>query len=357
MANVTIDPGNKVQRWGLEFFFEYVRESPFGPYMSTGEDNIIVIKKDLSVKAGATLNYGLVLELDGDWVEGDDTLEGNETDIDNYRDQVTVNQRRKAVARGVMEQKTTLLDILNAGRRQLKLYAMSQLRDDFIDRLSTVHSNGVTAYADTAEATKDAVVTANTDRFLFGVLLGNYSAGDHSDSLANVDTAADTLGIVMLRLLKRVAKNASPRIPPVSIVGGTEWYVAFVGTNPFRDLEGEMDALHLHAAPRTIADNPIYQGGDLVYKSIIVHEVPEMASLGAVGAAAAPVYSIAFCGQQAVTYAVASPTRAIRNGPEGQDYGNVKGAGIAEIVGSKKNFFNDVIHGMVQGYAAAAADA
>ena len=82
-----------------------------------------------------------------------------------------------------------------------------------------------------------------------------------------------------------------------------------------------------------------------------------MASLGNIGAASAPVYNVAFCGQQAMLLGWAEMTRAIRNGKDGSDYGNVKGVGVAEIRGGKKTVFNDKFHGIVQGYVAAAADA
>ena len=357
MANTTINAGLKVQQWSNKFFVEYVRESRFYRYMSDSGDNVIAVNKELSSKAGDTITFGLVMELDQSAVEGDDTLDGSEETLDNYSDSVVVNQLRNAVAVGVMEQKRTLLQVLDKARERLKKWAMAHLRDQLIDRFQCYNLDGVTTYAASSEAQKDAALTANSDRVLFGALNSNLSTGDHSASLLNVDTTDDTLDMAIIRLLGRIAENADPKITPLTISEDEEWWVAFVGSNPYRDLKADMDTTHQNAAPRSLSENPIFRQGDLVVESTVIRKIPEMATIGAVGAASAPVHKVAFCGQQAICLSWAQMTRAIRNGPEGRDYGNIKGVGISEIRGSKKTVFNDKFHGMVDGYVAAAADA
>ena len=357
MANTTITAGLRVEQWSNKFFLEYVRESRFYRYMSDGGDNVIAVNKELSAKAGDTITFGLVMELDNSAVEGDDTLEGNEENLDNYSDSVVVNQLRNAVAVGVMEQKRTLLQVLDKARERLKKWAMAHLRDQLIDRFQCYTLDGTTTYASATEANKDAALAANTDRVLFGALLSNRSTTDHSASLLNVDTTADTLDAGIVRLLGRIAENADPKITPLTVSEDEEWWVAFVGSNPYRDLKADLDTVHQNAGPRSMSDNPIWRQGDLVLEATIIRKIPEMASIGTVGASSAPVHKVAFCGQQALCLSWAQMTRAIRNGPEGQDYGNIKGVGISEIRGSKKTVFNSKFHGMVDGYVAAAADA
>jgi len=357
VANTTIAAGLKVAQWSDRFFLEYVRESRYFRYMSESGDNVIYVDKDLGKKPGDNITFGLVMELDGDGIEGDDTLEGNEENMANYSDTVTVNQLRHAVSVGRMEQKRTMLQVLDKARERLKKWAMKRLRDLLTDRLACFNLDGTTTYAASSEAQKDAALTANTDRVLFGALLSNRSTTDHSASLLNVDTTDDTLGTGILSLLARVAETADPRITPLTISEDEEWWVAFVGTNPYRDLKSALDAIHQNAAPRDLSENPIFRAGDLVYNATIVRKIPEMASLGSVGAASAPVYNVAFCGQQAVLLGWAEMTRAIRNGRDGSDYGNIRGVGVCEIRGAKKTVYNSVFHGCVQGYVAAAADA
>jgi N4-gp56 family major capsid protein len=357
MANTTIVSGLQVDQWSNKFFKEYVRENRFYRYMSASGDNVIAVNKELSKKAGDNITFGLVMELSNSAVEGDDSLDGNEENLDNYSDTVTVNQLRNGVKVGRMEQKRTLLQVLEHARERLKKWAMAHLRDELVDRFTCYNLDGTTTFAASTATERDAALAANTDRVLFGALLSNRSTTDHSASLLNVDTTADTFDEDMVSLLQRVAEGADPRITPLTVSEDEEWWVAFCGTEPRRDLKAALDALHLNSAPRDMKTNPIYRDGDLVYNATIIRKIPEMDTLGTLGASSAPIYNVAFCGQQALCLAWAKMTQAIRNGPEGQDYGNQRGVGICEIRGSKKTVFNSVFHGMVDCYVAAAADA
>jgi len=357
VANTTIASGLKVQQWSRKFFKEYVRDSRFNRYMSEKGDNVIYVNKELGKKPGDTITFGLVMELDGAGVEGDDTLEGNEENLGNYDDSVVVNQLRHAVSVGHMEQKRTMLDVLEHARERLKKWAMARLRDLMIDRLQAFSLDGTTTYAAATEAQKDAALTANADRALYGALVGNQVAGDSSGSLANVDTTDDTMDEDIMSLLARLAEVADPAITPLTLSEDEEWWVEFGGTNPYRDLKSSLDALHQNAGPRDMKNNPIWRAGDLVYNATIFRKIPEMLTIGNVGAAAAPVHTVVHCGQQAVVLGWAEYTRAIRNGRDGSDYGNIRGVGVAEIRGAKKTVFNESFHGCVMGFVAAAADA
>jgi N4-gp56 family major capsid protein len=357
MANTTINAGLKVEQWSNKFYLEYVRESRFYRYMSDKGDNVISVDKQLTGVAGDNVTFGLINDLSNSAVVGDDTLENNEENLGNQSDTVTVNQLRNAVAVGGMEQKRTLLQVLESARERLKKWIMAHLRDELIDRFQGANLDGVTKYVSDTEANKDAGLAANTDRFLFGALLSNRSGSDHSASLLNVDTTTGTFDEGIVSLLGRIAEKADPKITPLTISEDEERWVTFCGSDPYRDLKASLDSIHQNAAPRDMAENPIWRQGDLVYDSVIIRKIPEIASVGNDGASGAPIHTISFCGQQAICLAWGQLTRAIRNGPEGRDYGNIRAVGISEIRGTKLTVFNNVFHGMVHGYVAAAADA
>jgi N4-gp56 family major capsid protein len=363
MANTTVatagtyDKGNAVSQWSKGFFKEYIRKERFFRYSGEGENNIFQHVTDLEKKKGDNITVSLVTRLTGAGVTGDNTLVGTEENLGNYADTITIDQLRHAVKVGAHEQRKTEIDILDAGRFMLIKWSMDQLRTLKIDRLACVHLDGVTTYAAATEAEKDTALTANTDRFLFGELKSNYSAADHSASLLNVDDTSDTAKRSIISLLSRMAKQADPHITPISVKEDAEMWVCFMGTNPHRDLKADLDVIHADAAPRSMKDNPIWHEGDLLWNDTVCREIPEMASLGAVGAAAAPIYQLAFCGCQAVFVGWGERTKPIKNGPDGEDYGNLKGTGIKETRGAKKATFNSKFHGMVTGYVASAADA
>lgn len=361
MALTTINASLVVARWSLKVFREWTRDSIFAPYTGTKQNNVFQIVEDLKKKAGDNVTMPLVGSLADDaWVYGDDMLDGNEQAMDTYADTVTVNQRRTAVKRGKHEQSKTLINILREAKGKLKELGMVSDRNLKIARMLCTNADGVTAYASSNNTVRTTFQDANTDRFLFGILKSNLTqtvgAGGMDTSLTNLDTTNDLMDTTFLSLAKRMVKTADPGIRPITIKGAREIYVAFAGTDPMRDMRSALSTIHQNAAPRSVANNPLYQDGDLVYNDIICKEVPEMVSIGNVGNGNAPVYQVAVCGAQAVWQAIAKGFKGIRNGPEGQDYGNRHGVGIAITDAYKKTIFNSKQHGMLSGWVAAAAD-
>lgn len=124
-----------------------------------------------------------------------------------------------------------------------------------------------------------------------------------------------------------------------------------------------MQQANRDARARGVFDNPIFVGGELVWDGVIIREIPEIASLGAVGAGGTVTVSPSYlCGAQAlgVGYAQRSKTTT-----EVRDYGFVHGVAVQEMRGIQKLTFgtttNDTDdlkdHGVVTGYFAAVADA
>ena len=109
-------------------------------------------------------------------------------------------------------------------------------------------------------------------------------------------------------------------------------------------------------------DNPLFTGGDLVYDGVIIKEIPDIASLGGVGATSATVSPAFLCGAQAIGLGWAKKTTSKS---EEFDYGDKVGVAIEEIRGIEKIVFGSGAgdtddlkdHGIVTGYFGAAADA
>jgi len=241
-----------------------------------------------------------------------------------------------------------------AARDQLQNWAMSSLRDDVITALGSIDG---TAYGSASESAKDAWLANNSDRVLFGDAIGNGGYTDHSADLATV-TASMTLGAAEVSLMKRIAKNADPHIRPMRVnnQAGREYFVLFTDSRCFRDLklDSTIAQANREARPRDVDSNPIFQDGDLIYDGVIIREIPEIASLGGVGAASAAVSPAYLCGAQAVGVAWGQEPRSTT---DTRDYGFYRGVGIEEARGVEKMVFNSVQHGVVTGYFGAAADA
>lgn len=355
MAYTTVEAGLQVEQWERDFHVEYVRDSRFKRYMGKSSNSIIQTNMVLEGQPGDKITFGLVTKLTGSGVTGDNRLMGNEEALNNYSHQVTINQLRNAVAVGDMEQKKTFIDLLDAAREQLRLWAMSTLRDDIIARYQSPNVDGTTTYASSTEAQKDAWLAANDDRVLFGAAKSNNSSNDHSASLLNVDATTDPLSPAMVSLAKRMARDADPHIRPVVIKEDEEWYVLFANKWAFRDFKS--NATYQQAARdgwTRGADNPLFRDGDLVWDGMIIREIPEIPVISGVGAAAIDVAPNFLAGAQSLLVCWGRRTRAIQ---QDDDYGNLNGVGVAEIRGVEKPSYTGAQHGLLTLYTAGVADA
>jgi N4-gp56 family major capsid protein len=360
MANTTAATGLTPQQWDDEFFVEYIQNHPFKSYMGTDENSIFQIKEDLSKKKGDSLTFALVNRLTGDGVTGTQTMEGNEEAMESRSFSVAVAKRRNAVRVAEQDEQFSAIPLRNAARSVLRTWA----DEKDIDRIyAALYSINGTAYASASEADKDAWLADNADRVLFGAAKSNNSSNDHSASLANIDNTNDKLTPTALSLMKRMALSASPKIRPIRLAGSNKrFFVAFAHPLAFRDLKTNST---ITQAQREVTlemqNNKLFQGGDIEWDGIIVHECDGMPTLSGVGNGSIDVGGVFLCGAQALGMAVA---RRWKSATQEFDYGDKYGVEISAIDGLKKMLFGSGAgdtddlkdHGVLTGYFAAVAD-
>lgn len=346
MALTTVSAANIVSRWDTEFFTNYVRANRFKRYMGTSSNSVIVLKEELTGKAGQTINIPLVGELAGAGVTGNGLLEGNEEALANYNHAISVATRRHAVAVTDHEQQLTEIALRDAAKEQLKLWAMKALRTDIITALGSI--NGV-AYASATAGQRNTWLAANSDRVMFGDgTVGAYTT--HATDLAAI-TASMKLTKEVVSKAKARAEQAAPKIRPVTVGEDSETFIMFVDARAFRDLKADLGTTLQNAQERGDG-NPLFNDGDLMYDGVVIRKIQEIASLGAVGAASALVSPYYLCGAQAIGVAWAQRTKSTT---DTRDYGFVKGVGIHEMLGVNKLVYNNKDHGVFTGYVAATA--
>lgn len=359
MALTLTASGLNVQKWDNDFFVEYVSESRFKPYMGTNESNVIQLKEDFSKGKGDNITFALVHRLKGAGVTGSGELEGNEEALDSRSFRLYVDKIRNGVRIPEMEEFRSAIDLRNAARSTLKTWISERTRDQIISALTSV--NGVPFGTATA-AQRNAWLTANADRVLFGAARGNTVGGDYAASLLNVDPTNDKLTPGRLSLMKRIAKTADPKIRPVNVKGDEMWYVVWVPSLSFRDLQNDatMTQANRDAMERG-KDNPLFTGGDLLWDGLIIKEVEDMPTytLGNAGSTVAPTI---LTGAQAMGMGWAKRTTSKT---KTFDYDDKFGVAIEEIRGIAKLTFGtgvgDLVaqkdNGVVTGWFSAAADA
>ncbi|MEO5365614.1 MAG: DUF4043 family protein [Magnetococcus sp. WYHC-3] len=360
MSVTSVAGGLTPTQWDDRFFVEYTRANRFKVYMGTGVNNIIQVRTDLTKSKGDAVVFGLVGRLSGGGVTGNATLEGQEEALETRSHLVRVDALRHAVVVSDWEQQKSAIDLREAAMDQLRLWAMDRLRRDIIAALHSV--NGV-GYTSASEAQKDAWLTGNSDRVLFGAARSNTVAGDHSASLANLDNSADKLSPSLVSLARRMAMGAQPALRPVTVGQDVETFVLFVPSRAFRDLSTHADMMQANRdAQLRGVDNPLFKGGDLLWDGVVIKEIPEIPTLAGAGAAGIDVSPCFLCGAQAVGVAWAQRTRST---VQKSDYEFQHGVGIQEIRGVEKLRFGTGAtdtesprdHGVLTLYVAAVADA
>lgn len=378
MANTAAATGLKVQKWDEDFFSEYIQENPFKPYMGTDENAIIQMKED-TVKRYQKITFALVNKLAGAGVTGSSTLEGNEEAMDTRSFAVTVDKLRNAVRVADIEQQYSAVDLRNAAKATLKDWAMEYgSMNRIITALSDI--NGV-AYGSATAAQADAWLDDNTDRVMFG---GTAAAGplapattapaggatnDLSASLlaqtvanSGWDSAGDAAAFISR--LKRKALAASPKIRPIRVGGkNRRYYVAFVHPRTMADIKADTVIMNAQKDV-TLAEenNRLFQGGDVLWDGVIIHEVDNLniTPWATAGASSIPLAPFYLCGAQAVGHGLAKRWRSVT---EKFDYEDKVGVAIETIDAIEKMVFgagaadtDDLKdHGVATGYHAVVA--
>jgi hypothetical protein len=378
MAVTTIQTNNKLIKFTKGVNREWVRENLFAPYM--GESITSIIRKRMELTSGGEqMNIPLVARLSGTAI-GSGTLAGNEEDVDNYGMRAWIDWARNAVKTNKAEKQKDSSAIFDVARPLLSDWLKELTRDEIIDAFYALPTESAPAglnsaagqrvngilFQDATAAQRNTWVVDNVDRVLFGKLVSNYSA-TFATATANLDTTDDKCNRAAMRLLKRIARAANPKIRPFKLTDGREYFVAFHGSRTFRDLKTDLETINKDARPREgsgVSKNPIFQDGDLLDDGVIHREIPEIdtrapAFYTTAGASSAAVRPVWMCGQSAVVMAygqMAKPTQL-----DNTDYQFNTGVGIETAYGVGKMFKKTTggllkEWGVATGFFAAAAD-
>lgn len=319
MADTLVPSALRVKQWDDNYFVEYIRGNRLARYIGTDENSIVQIKEVLTKKPGDTIYFELINKLSGAGKKNNQTLQGFEEDLSQRSWPLTVNLYRHGVVVAEYEEQSTAIDLRNAGKSVLMNWSLEQTRDRFLAALgskdavaagagqgqggtgnsSTFQSNNATAL--------NTWVTDNKDRVLFGAANSNWSA-TFATALGNVDSTNDKLTASAVSVMKRLAKNASPKIRPIKVNGDEEWYVMFAGSEPFRDLKLDTNIVQSRQyALERGTDNPLFTDGDIIWDGVIVREIPELSQNKwlALGASSIDVGEVYLCGAQALGYGLA----------------------------------------------------
>ena len=284
MAGSTISSGNETTRFQSKVRREYVRGGRFDKFIGNDQNSVIQTNNDLK-----KVSIPLIAKLGGDGVEGNSALAGNEEALSNYDHVLQPTYHRNGVLIDNEDNEKAEFDLFKEARPALMNWAMELKRDQIIQALGAIEAGGTyynyggtkgaTGATAASAANMDTWQAANTDRILYGNATANLTSGDHTTSLATIDTTNDKMDIDMVELIKSMAETADPLIRPVMLKGDEPHYVLFLGTYAFRDLRQSLQTLHSNAMPRSVEGNPLWSGGDLYVEGVVIKKIVEIDSL------------------------------------------------------------------------------
>src|SRR5574343_385418 len=338
----TVNSSETVKLWRKKLAREALKATWFGKFIGDSADALDQVIDETKKSAGDRITVILRMQLTGDGVLGDGTLEGNEEALTTYTDNLFIDQLRHAVrsAGKASDQRISF---------SVREEAMMGLKDWWAGRLDTAFFNqicGNTAQTDTRYTGNNATIAPDSAH----VYRPNSRANDQSL------TTGDEMTLPLIDVLVGMAKLMTPVIRPLK-VNGEDKYVMFLHTNQVTQLRTNTSTgqwLDIQKAAITgdgSKGNPIMTGALGEYNGVVLHESTRV-TLGvnsSTGVEVSNTRRAVLCGAQAATVAFGQGQsfKEFDWNEELFDYGNQLGVESGCIFGIKKLRFNSADFGTI----------
>lgn len=371
----TVPADMTVEQWDDQYFEDFVNSDWFKKFSSTEQNAMIHVKEELVDKPGNKVHLTLVNELIENPLGQNDLYEGNEKAVVMRDFAIEINEYGLPIKFKHFDQKKTPISLRQVNKGALMTWNKKLHRDKIIKAMTDFYGTaGTTApmfatggVAAATETIRDEWLGLNTDRVLFGALLANRSASDHSASLANVDATADKLTPSAIKLMKYMAKHPTagkPKVRPIeprSSIDTSDAYVLFAPSLCIRDLTDNAEFQQANREARARGtDNPIFKAANYIYHNVAIYEIEEMPILTGAGADSIDVGVCKLMGAQAIGVAWGKRPKTVT---KDLDYDRFEGMAIMQwyeveklrwgVGASDKTSPTD--HGIVTGYFSAAS--
>lgn len=319
-----------VKLWRKKLFLEALKQTWLAKFMGKGDQFAIQILEDTQKSAGDRITTGLRMQLTGNGVLGDGTLEGNEEALTTYSDNVLINQLRHAVrSDGKMSEQRVPFSV----REQARI----GLQDWWADRIDTALFNqlaGNTAQTDTRFTGGNATTAPSSNNIY-------YANGHSSEASVASASASNIFKLSFLDVAVEKAKTNTPMIRPLK-VNGEDKYVAFLHPFQVTDMRQNtstgqwLDIEKAAMAGMKSSNSPIYTGALGEYNGVVMHASTRVPTV------TAGVYRALVCGAQAgaIAFGQNSAPDKMTWVEELFDYGNQLGVSAGMIFGAKKLVYN-----------------
>ena len=192
--------------WAKKVWHEGVKDSYFDKFIAMDGSNVVHQNKDLTNVKGDSVVFGLMMNLNGPGVEGNQKLSGAEDTLNIYDFTVQTNLIRNAVSRFEADDQKSQFDML----KEIKI-ALKQWLADWLD------NKLMSELCSTPSSSKEAVAAS--------------AAGTYASITAN-----DKLTTTIISRAKRKAMMHAPKVQPIK-VDGMDKYIMLVSPWAAKDLK------------------------------------------------------------------------------------------------------------------------
>lgn len=333
----TVNHPLAVKIWSNRLAVEAFRQTYVGRFIGKGTSSIIMEKTDLKKSAGDKITCGLKVQLQGDGVGGDATLEGNEEALSFYDDSLNINQLRHAArTKGKMSNQRVPYNMRNEMKESLGEWCARRMDEAFFNQIC-----GNTAQTNLLRTGNNAPIAPSSNRI--------FRAGNQANDESL--TSSDTFDLSYVDIARQKAETAStenntgPVVRPIRYMGG-DYYVMFLHDYQVHDLRTNTAAGQWQDIQKAamqggdVERNPIFSGALGVYNGVVLHKASRITQgvNSSSNVAVANTRRAVLCGAQAAIMAFGGdngPTRYTWK-EENFDYDNQLGVAAGMIFGLKK---------------------
>jgi len=286
--------------------------------MGTSPNSPIQVNKDLTKKKGDSITFNLVAKLSGNGQTGDNTLEGNEEALNVYTQAVEIDQIRNAVKlEGRMTEKRAAINMRNAAKWALQEWIAEHLVSAWYTAMTTSPTTNRIVYAGTSNAAEADV--ASTD-------------------IPSIDEIS-----VVKAMAQTGNGDASPKVRPIKIENGEEYYILMMETHAARELKNTSNYRTVVGNLPRSTKHPIFTGAMAVIDGVIIKSDPNVPT-ALTGTSSCRLARNVLLGAQSSFVAWGQTARTVERD---FDYDNQTGFAVGEIRGVEKAVFNSEDHGCV----------
>jgi len=335
-----------VKLWSRKLMHEALKQTWASKFMGRDSGSLVQVLDDTSKGPGDRIRCVLRMQLSGDGIQGDDTLEGNEESLVTHTDNLLIDQLRHAVrSKGKMTEQRIPFSIREEARMGLQDWWADRFDSWFMNALS-----GNTAQTDERYSGLNAATAADSAH----AIVAN---GMTEATLTATASAQFSLGLVDQAVLK--ATTLTPPIRPLS----SGKFVMFVTPEHRYDMRrnsSSMEWADIQKAALTAnasKSNAIYTGALGEYNNVVLHESYRLPIIDSSGGS--KVGRAVFCGAQAGIMAFGRGFSSNRMDwtEELFDYKNSLGVEAGCIAGLKKTVYNSADFATITVSAAHSANA